>query len=125
MEYNVAQLLKEGMGYMREYDVEEYIDDIRDICREAQEDPNNFGKQNYALEDNQQALLYMLLKGDRFSNGVFTLLYDDDYLVAFAGAYELNKIEMVGHYAIRIYWQDNHNSGIYTFELLQKIENDK
>ena len=32
---------------------------------------------------------------------------------------------MVGHYAIRIYWKDNHNSGIYTFELLQKIENDK
>ena len=31
MEYNVAQILKEGMGYIREYDVEEYIDDIRHI----------------------------------------------------------------------------------------------
>ena len=39
-------------------------------------------------------------------------------------AFEINKIEFVGHYAIRIYWQDNHNSGIYPFELLQKLGND-
>ena len=39
-------------------------------------------------------------------------------------AFEINKIELVGHYAIRIYWQDNHNSGIYPFELLQKLGND-
>ena len=38
-------------------------------------------------------------------------------------AFELNKIEMVGHYAIRLYWNDNHNSGIYPLELLKKIEN--
>ena len=38
-------------------------------------------------------------------------------------AYEIDKIEMVGHYAIRIYWKDNHNSGIYTFNLLQKLNN--
>ena len=33
MEYNVAQLLKEGIGYIRDYDVEEYIDDIRHISQ--------------------------------------------------------------------------------------------
>ena len=38
-------------------------------------------------------------------------------------AYEIDKIEMVGHYAIRIYWKDNHNSGIFTFNLLQKLNN--
>ena len=38
-------------------------------------------------------------------------------------AFELNKIEMVGHYAIRIYWKDNHNSGIYPLELLKKLDN--
>ena len=36
-------------------------------------------------------------------------------------AYEINKIEMVGHYAIRIYWKDNHNSGIYPFDLLYTL----
>tara|TARA_B100000945_G_C20405445_1_gene609748 strand:+ start:749 stop:1057 length:309 start_codon:yes stop_codon:yes gene_type:complete len=37
-------------------------------------------------------------------------------------AYEVDKIELVGHYAIRIFWKDNHNSGIYPFELLQKLD---
>tara|TARA_B100000965_G_scaffold403264_1_gene430975 strand:- start:1345 stop:1656 length:312 start_codon:yes stop_codon:yes gene_type:complete len=36
-------------------------------------------------------------------------------------AYEVNKIELVGHYAVRIFWKDNHDSGIYPFELLQKL----
>jgi len=36
-------------------------------------------------------------------------------------AFEINKIELVGHYAIRIYWQDNHNSGIYPFNLLKNL----
>ena len=36
-------------------------------------------------------------------------------------AYQIDKIEPVGHYAIRIYWKDHHSSGIYTFELLQKL----
>jgi len=36
-------------------------------------------------------------------------------------AYEVDKIELVGHYAVRIYWKDNHNSGIYPFELLKKL----
>lgn len=39
-------------------------------------------------------------------------------------AFEIDKIEMVGHYAIRIYWRDNHNSGIYPFELLKSLGDD-
>ena len=39
-------------------------------------------------------------------------------------AFEVDKIEMVGHYAIRIYWKDNHNSGIYPFSLLKTLGND-
>ena len=38
-------------------------------------------------------------------------------------AYKINKIEYVGHYALQIFWRDNHNSGIYTFELLKKLAN--
>ena len=40
-------------------------------------------------------------------------------------AYELNKIEPVGHYAIRMYWKDNHDSGIYPLDLLKKIEDEQ
>ncbi len=36
-------------------------------------------------------------------------------------AFEITKIEIVGHYAIQIYWKDNHSSGIYPFTLLQKL----
>ena len=101
-----------------------YINDIKDICREAQEDPNNFAKENYSLEDNQQALLYMILKGDRFSkaNGIFTLLYDDDYLVAFAGAYELNKIILMG--LVRAYTRKKYRAKVLmgTYILPEQIK---
>lgn len=36
-------------------------------------------------------------------------------------AFDLLKFEMVGGYAIQIYWGDNHSSGIYTFTYLQKL----
>jgi Uncharacterized protein conserved in bacteria len=31
------------------------------------------------------------------------------------------NIEPVGHYAIRFRWNDGHDTGIYTFELLRKL----
>ncbi|HSR49626.1 MAG TPA: DUF971 domain-containing protein [Acidobacteriota bacterium] len=31
-------------------------------------------------------------------------------------------IELVGRYAIRIRWSDNHSSGIYTFQLLRQLD---
>ena len=55
---------------------------------------------------------------------VFGNVYIGDGIKKSDLAFEINKIEFVGHYAIRIYWQDNHNSGIYPFELLQKLGND-
>jgi len=54
---------------------------------------------------------------------VFGNVYIGEGIRKTALAFELNKIEMVGHYAIRLYWNDNHNSGIYPLELLKKIEN--
>lgn len=33
----------------------------------------------------------------------------------------LTKIEPVGTYAIRFYWQDDHDDGIYNYELLRKL----
>ncbi len=39
----------------------------------------------------------------------------------FKPALRMNSVEAVGSYAIRIYWNDNHNSGIYSFDYLRKI----
>lgn len=33
----------------------------------------------------------------------------------------MDSIEEVGSYAIRIYWNDGHNSGIYSFDYLRSI----
>lgn len=33
----------------------------------------------------------------------------------------LSKIEIVGSYAIRLFWQDGHNSGIYSFDSLKNL----
>jgi DUF971 family protein len=33
----------------------------------------------------------------------------------------LNNIEPVGTYAIRFYWQDGHDDGIYNYELLKQL----
>ena len=33
----------------------------------------------------------------------------------------MDSVEAVGSYAVRIYWNDNHNSGIYSFDHLRAI----
>jgi DUF971 family protein len=39
----------------------------------------------------------------------------------FKPALKMLNVEEVGHYAIRIEWNDGHNTGIYSFEHLRKI----
>ena len=36
------------------------------------------------------------------------------------GKYEIEKIEVVGNYAINIFWKDGNSDGIYSYELLRK-----
>ena len=36
-------------------------------------------------------------------------------------AFELQKFEVVGGYAIQLYWDDGHSSGIYSYAYLQKL----
>ena len=36
------------------------------------------------------------------------------------GKYEVEKIEVVGNYAINIQWKDGYNYGIYSYTLLEK-----
>ena len=37
----------------------------------------------------------------------------------------IKKIDRSGHYAIRIHFDDGHDSGIYTWEYLQKLAQEK
>ena len=36
------------------------------------------------------------------------------------GKYEIEKIEMVGNYAIQITWKDGYDYGLYSWDLLQR-----
>ena len=35
--------------------------------------------------------------------------------------YLINRYRYIGHYAIRIIWEDGHNAGIYSFEFLKSL----
>ena len=37
-------------------------------------------------------------------------------------AYRAINIEKVGHYALRIFWGDHHADGLYTYNMLRKLE---
>ncbi len=37
--------------------------------------------------------------------------------------YILNRVDQVGHYAIKPVWQDGHDDGLFTYDLLRKIAN--
>ena len=39
--------------------------------------------------------------------------------------YEIKNIEVVGDYAIQITWKDGHNTGIYSWEYLKKLDEDQ
>jgi DUF971 family protein len=38
-----------------------------------------------------------------------------------AGFYEIKSIEPVGNYAVQIFWQDGHDTGIYSWDILRNI----
>ena len=38
-------------------------------------------------------------------------------------AYEAINLERIGHYAIRIFWGDGHADGLYTYDMLRKLDN--
>ena len=39
--------------------------------------------------------------------------------------YKINDIQPVGGYAIQITWKDRHNTGIYSWEYLKKLDKDQ
>ena len=38
-------------------------------------------------------------------------------------AFELQKFEQIGGYAIQLFWADGHSTGIYSYSYLQKLAN--
>jgi DUF971 family protein len=41
------------------------------------------------------------------------------------GMYEIKNIEMAGNYAVQITWKDGHNTGIYSWVYLKKLDEDQ
>ena len=37
-------------------------------------------------------------------------------------SYTVVNMEKVGHYALRIFWGDNHTDGLYTYEMLRNLK---
>jgi DUF971 family protein len=35
--------------------------------------------------------------------------------------YQIDKIELVGNYALQIFWDDGHHAGIYTWDYLYRL----
>ena len=36
-------------------------------------------------------------------------------------SYKITNFQTIGHYALRIYWGDNHRDGLYSYEILRKL----
>lgn len=45
--------------------------------------------------------------------------------IASVEMYKVENIQLVGEYGIQIFWKDGHNTGIYSWEYLQKLIQDK
>lgn len=41
------------------------------------------------------------------------------------GMYDIASIKTVGSYAIQVVWNDGHDTGIYSWEYLTRLENDQ
>ena len=50
----------------------------------------------------------------------FRILPSDDFFENL----QLVDIQRVGHYAVRLVWNDGHRTGIYTFEFLRELSED-
>lgn len=49
--------------------------------------------------------------------------YDPDLAsMEVKGSYKVEDIQMVGSYALQLWWSDGHSSGIYSFGYLRRID---
>ena len=48
--------------------------------------------------------------------------HDPDLIAIYpARSYKVTNIELIGHYALQVSWDDHHNAGIYTWDYLRRI----
>ena len=52
---------------------------------------------------------------------MFGNIYKGPEKILQESAYSVLKVEKIGHYAIRIFWGDNHSDGLYTYEMLRRL----
>ncbi len=53
---------------------------------------------------------------------IFGNVYKGIHVKKMGTSYELKNVIKVGHYAIRITWADGHSDGIFTYDLLRKLD---
>tara|TARA_B100001123_G_C14743465_1_gene801905 strand:+ start:236 stop:544 length:309 start_codon:yes stop_codon:yes gene_type:complete len=53
---------------------------------------------------------------------IYGNIYKGPKIKKMGSAYELVNVIKIGHYAIRPTWNDNHSDGIFTFDLLRKLD---
>jgi len=46
---------------------------------------------------------------------------NDNPLQLYKPKLKMDKVEPVGQYAVRIYWNDGHNAGIYSYDYLRGV----
>ncbi len=56
-------------------------------------------------------------ESDVFGN-LYKLNLNESLVLA---SFKINTIKLVGNYAIRVFWQDNHSQGLYTFNFLKTL----
>lgn len=69
------------MFYLKDYD-EELLDDVKYLTDIAEKDKKNLAKNNYT----ESKILFHI--SNRYKNGKFSILYNDDEPIAYAGAYK-------------------------------------
>ena len=39
-------------------------------------------------------------------------------------SFQVNRLQMVGGYAVQVFWGDGHSAGLYSFDLLREMRSD-
>lgn len=79
------------------------------------------GKQcEYPLNHLREACPCVECRGGHHNMGLANAP-DDILTLKPARSYKVEKIDMVGQYALQFSWDDGHHTGIYTWEYLHKL----
>lgn len=81
----------------------------------------NDGKQcQYPLGELREACPCVECRGGHHNMGLSNAP-EDILSLKPARSYKVERLEIVGQYALQFFWDDGHHTGIYTWEYLHKI----